>query len=104
VLDRRRLIKGTVLGACTASVVFGQPSRAQELTPFNESDSLARSLDYHADGKTVDVREYPEYGATQSCAVCTHLISAADGLYGCKLAPGKAVVPGGWCKLWAPKT
>ena len=99
-LDRRSLLKGALLGFSGVSVVLARLSGAQELAPFSESDSLARSLDYHSDAKTVDVREYPEYEATQSCATCLHLQASAGSVHGCKLAPGKSVSLGGWCKLW----
>jgi hypothetical protein len=100
VLDRRRLLKGALLGIPGASVLLGRLSNAEELEPLSESDALARSLDYHADAKTVDSREYPEYEVTQSCATCLHFQPAAGSVPGCKLVPGKSVSPGGWCKLW----
>lgn len=86
--------------ASVAPLAFGRLGKAQELAPLTESDSLARSLDYHSDAKTVDVHEYPEYEATQRCATCMYFQAGSGPVHGCKLMPGRSVSPGAWCKLW----
>jgi hypothetical protein len=103
-VKRRTLLKTVLLGISSVPVMLGRLGNAQELTPLTASDSLGRSLDYHSDAKTVDVREYPEYEAAQSCATCLHFQAGVGSVHGCKLAPGRSVSPGGWCKLWTPRS
>ena len=99
-MKRRVLLEIALLGVSGVGTV----SNAQEMTPLTESDPLARGLDYHSDAKTVDVREYPEYEATQSCSACLHFQAGTGPVHGCKLAPGRSISPGGWCKLWTARS
>lgn len=100
---RRWVLKNAIVIAGMAAFK-ARISFADGLLKLSANDATAQGLDYHADAKTVDTNEFPEYEATQRCASCVHFIDAGDNQYGCKLMPGKQVNLNGWCKVWTAKS
>lgn len=74
-----------------------------ELQPLGTRDPLAKNLGYHNDVGGIDAEAFPEFAADRTCANC-NLFQGAEGdaTGGCAIFPGKSVVAGGWCKVWAP--
>jgi hypothetical protein len=102
-LARRQILKTTLLGVAGIAALRANTSHADGLAKLSRNDATATGLDYHADAKLVDSKDYPEYEASQSCATCIQLLASGDQ-HGCKLMPGKEVNLNGWCKVWAAKS
>lgn len=89
--------------AVLLALPLSQRSHADELTPIAADDSLAKSLDYHANRNKVDIRLYPEFDSSQHCASCK-FYDLRSVQAGCKLMPGRQVDPEGWCRVWSEPT
>ena len=103
-LDRRRFF--ATMGAAAGGIAFAgiacKSAQAADLPPLNETDTLAVSMGYKADTKTVDAKKYPNHKAEQTCANCQFYQGGA-GAGPCQLFPGKSVQAKGWCQVWAQK-
>jgi hypothetical protein len=102
-LYRRQLIKGVLLGAVGASILKPDRADAAALVALTETDPTGAALGYHSNAKTVDVKKFPTYKATQTCLNCVQLQAGSGNTRGCNLFPGKSVAVGGWCKVWVQK-
>lgn len=101
--DRRQILKGALLGAVAIPALRPDTSHAATLVKLPESDPTAQALGYHVDAKKVDVKKFPTFKASQTCANCVQLQAGAGNDRGCNLFPGKSVAVGGWCKVWVQK-
>jgi hypothetical protein len=101
--DRRQILKGTLLGAVSVTLLKPDNSDAAALIKLTEADPTAMALGYHVSAKAVDVKKFPTYKTTQSCANCVQLQAGTGNDRGCNLFPGKSVNVGGWCKVWVQK-
>ena len=101
--DRRQILKGVLLGAAVIPALGPDTGHAATLVKLAETDPTAQALGYHVDAKKVDVKKFPTYKATQSCANCVQLQAGTGNERGCNLFPGKSVNIGGWCKVWVQK-
>lgn len=76
---------------------------ASDLPVLANDDPTAKALGYVQDASTVDPAKYPRYADGQACSNCA-LYMGGDAPQGaCSIFPGKAVMAGGWCSVYAPK-
>ncbi|MGD9841603.1 MAG: high-potential iron-sulfur protein [Steroidobacteraceae bacterium] len=102
-LHRRQLLKGALLGAIGVSILKPVHSDAADIVKLTEADPTASALGYHVNAKTVDVKKFPTYKTSQSCANCVQLQPGTGTERSCNLFPGKTVHVDGWCKVWVQK-
>ena len=105
-LQRRTLIKAVLLGSAglplAARLIQDAQAAAQPLVDTN--DVMAKSLSYSPDTTKVPAAGFPTHKPTQKCSNCLQFQGKATDKQGaCNLFPGKDVVAGGWCKVWAQK-
>jgi hypothetical protein len=104
--SRRDALKQVMLllGAA-AAVRSGQSAQAAaDLPHVDASDSMAKSLGYHDDAKSVDAKAFPMYKAGSACSNCLQYPGAAGQAYGpCNIFAGKAVNANGWCQVYVKK-
>jgi hypothetical protein len=103
--DRRRFM--TAVGAAASGLALAglvpDQARAAELPKVAETEPLAVSMGYKADGTKVDPKKYPTHKADQICANCKLYQGKAGDFGPCSLFAGKAVAAKGWCVAWAKK-
>lgn len=101
--DRRALLKGVLVALPAA--VFVREAAAQATPPhLDESESLAKAMNYVHDAKKVNPDQVPQYKAGSTCSNCMQLQGKeGDEWRPCNLFPGKLVNAHGWCKVWQAK-
>ena len=91
-----------MLRVVATSCLLGASTPA--LADVDESDPLARALDYKSDTAKVDAAKFPNHTPAQQCNKCSHFQGAsADSSGGCTLFAGNKVAGKGWCSSWAKK-
>lgn len=102
-LTRRRFVKGAGAAATVVTTGFGFQALADESLPrVDESDSMAKALNYVHDARTVDAAKR---FSDRFCNNCVLYAGAEDDEWApCSIFPGKVVAGAGWCSAWAPKT
>jgi len=103
---RRRFVAtvGAAAGGIALAGIACKSAQAADLPALKESDSLAASMGYKEDTKTVDNKKHATHKPDQTCANCQFYQGAAGSGSGpCQLFPGKAVNAKGWCQVWAKK-
>jgi len=86
------LVAGAVLPALH---IGGKAAEAAALPLLDPGDPTAKALGYVSDS--------PKKPA-QMCSTCAQFQGkAGDQQGGCNIFPGKSVVAGGWCTVWAAK-
>jgi hypothetical protein len=104
-LPRRTVLKAALMGSAALPLMARlteAQAAAQPLVDVN--DAVAKSLGYTTDSAKVDAKANPTHKATQKCANCIQFQGKpADKQGACSLFPGKDVMGGGWCKVWAQK-
>ncbi|MGC4029785.1 MAG: high-potential iron-sulfur protein [Steroidobacteraceae bacterium] len=98
-IARRRLLRALALAA-TISAPRWALAAAAARTPLDEKEPAARTIDYVADAKTVNVGTHPTYKRGQSCTTCSFIEFGSGRQRGCSIVPGRLVNAAGWCKLW----
>jgi hypothetical protein len=101
----RRSFLATAAVAASAAIVGGLRPRSanaagENLPHLSESDPLAKSLGYQADGTKVDKSKFPTYKAGERCAECRFYQGTAgqkSGYGGCQIFAGYSVNADGWC-------
>lgn len=101
--DRRRLLKGALLGAL-GTAAFPELVRAAAPANLPESDPTAQALGYHENAAKVDAKAFPTFKPSQKCSNCLQLQAGTGNYHPCNLFPGKLVNVNGWCKVWAQKS
>ncbi|MRH78804.1 High potential iron-sulfur protein [Spiribacter sp. C176] len=101
--DRRRLLRGALLGIAAAPLAYvsvrGSNVLAQEMPELDENDPQAIALNYVHDAADRD--EMRTEGAI--CGNCRlYLENDTPNWGGCTAFPGKLVADGGWCSAWVP--
>lgn len=99
--DRRRLLRGALLGAAAAPLAYmGVRSSnvlAQDMPRLEEDDPQAVALNYVHDAADKD--DMRESGAI--CGNCRLYLGEGDEEWGgCTAFPGKVVNINGWCSAW----
>lgn len=70
---------------------------------IEESDPIAKALNYVHDATSVDSAAQPRYAAGQVCANCAqYKATDTDGWGSCAIFPGKLVAQQGWCSGYIP--
>jgi hypothetical protein len=103
---RRTLIKAVLMGGAALPLAahFAQDAQAASLPLVDPNDPVAKSLGYGVDTNKVDAAANPTHKPTQKCGNCLQYQGkAGDKQAACNLFPGKEVLTGGWCKVWAQK-
>lgn len=101
--DRRRLLRGALLGIAAAPLAYvsvrGSNALAQEMPELEESNPQAIALNYVHDATEKD--DMRSEGAI--CANCRlYLENDTADWGGCTAFPGKLVADAGWCSAWVP--
>jgi hypothetical protein len=103
----RRTVLGTLVAGVVSIPVAGLLTRADAaaaLPALDPADPTAKALGYVTDAKKVDAKANATYKPGQQCANCVQYQGKKeDKSAACNLFPGKSVVAGGWCKVWAQK-
>jgi hypothetical protein len=98
--NRREFVIHAVLGS--GALATGQAFAAAPMVA--DTDPIAVSLGYKADGTKTDKAKFPKYAANQNCASCAlYQGKPTDASGGCPLFAGKQVAGKGWCSAWAKK-
>jgi hypothetical protein len=104
-LPRRTILKVALMGGAALPLMArltDAEAAAQPLVDVN--DPVGKSLGYTTDTTKVDAKANPTHKVTQKCANCIQFQGKATDKQGaCNLFPGKDVLGGGWCKVWAQK-
>lgn len=101
-MNRRKVVKGILLGAGSAALLKSRPSPAADMGHLNVKDPAAVAQGYTEDAGRVDPKQYPTFVKGSSCENCLLLQGTAGAAYRpCELFPGKLVAIKGWCKGWA---
>ena len=99
--NRRQFITQITMGS---AVLFAGRAALAETAAVSETDPMAVSMGYKADGAKVDKAKFPKYAPTSKCANCAlYQGKAADATGPCNLFGGKLVPSGGWCNAWSKK-
>ncbi|MEP7313583.1 MAG: high-potential iron-sulfur protein [Pseudomonadota bacterium] len=100
-IHRRTFIKTAVLGAAAIPTLL---AAAEGLPLLDPKDPTAMALGYVPDATKVDAKANPTHKAGQTCANCVQYQGKlTDKTAACPLFVGKAVLAGGWCKVWIQK-
>ncbi|MGC3982554.1 MAG: high-potential iron-sulfur protein [Steroidobacteraceae bacterium] len=96
-MNRRELL---VHALTSASIIAASASQAasQKLDP---NDPVAKNVGYVEDAARVDVKKYPTFNKSQSCANCTLVQQRYGPIRPCSLFPGKMITAKGWCNAWS---
>ena len=77
---------------------------AAAMVHFTAADPMAEAIGFHADARTVDVKEFADYRPGARCANCVQCKGTEGDVWRpCTLLPGKVVPAAGWCQLYAKK-
>ena len=103
-IARRKFIQLSAVAAAGCLLRPGTEPRAQDMPRIEESDPMAKSLNYTHDATSVDPAKRASAAAVQNCSNCA-LVQGNDGdaWRPCQIFPGKLVNAHGWCSVWAPK-
>lgn len=103
-IARRQFMQLSAVAAAGLVIGRGDNAEAQDMPKLEESDPVARSLNYTHDASTVDAAAMPNPAPNQKCSTCALAQGeASDGWMPCQIFPGKRVNADGWCSVWAPK-
>ena len=92
-LERRSFI--ATVATIPLSAVVPTASSVENLAKLEESDPLARALEY----------ALPTRISEQPCSSCQLFQGTAKAAWGtCGIFPNNSVNANGWCKSWIPKT
>lgn len=98
-LSRRRFVQSA--GAASVTLGFGTRGFAEDLPRVDESDPMAKALNYVHDAGTVDAATRLSDRYCNNCALFAG--DADDEWAKCSIFPGKVVAGKGWCNAWAAK-
>ncbi len=99
--DRRRLLRGALMGIAAAPVTYmslrGSNALAQDLPVLSEDDPTAIALNYVHDATDKDDMRQSD----AICANCRLYLGDSNAEWGgCTAFPGKSVNVNGWCSAW----
>lgn len=110
-LNRRKLLKGALVGLPLVSLFRLKPAFGADKPMCKESDAAAKNLGYCENLKKVSATNCANMNTEEkkkhSCATCNYYVKIGgkgDKEYGdCKILPGCTVHAIGGCNLWAKK-